>query len=64
MRELKEKLLERIKKIDSSKESLLNFTKFTFPKYEVSNFHKWLGADLDEFVKNDQVNRMMLFAPP
>lgn len=63
MQSIKEKLLERINVIKKSKSSLLGFTKFTFPKYEISKFHSWLGADLDEFIHGD-ISRMMLFAPP
>lgn len=63
MNELKTKLLERVKLIGQAKRNLLNFTTFTFPKYEVSNFHKWLGEDLDEFIHGG-TSRMMLFAPP
>lgn len=64
MEGLKEKLLNRINQIKKSKESLLEFTTFTFPKYEVSKFHKWLSEDLDEFIFNAEISRMMLFAPP
>ncbi len=60
---LKGKLLARTQKIQKAKETLLDFTTFTFPKYQVSKFHSWLGADLDEFIFG-HVSRMMLFAPP
>lgn len=59
---LKERLIQRVKEIREAKQDLIHFTKFTFPKYQVSNFHEWLGADLQEFIETG--NRMMLFAPP
>jgi predicted phage terminase large subunit-like protein len=60
---LREKLKSRINKIKAAQESLLDFTTYTFPKYEVSDFHNWITKDLDEFVFGD-CNKMMLFAPP
>lgn len=64
MESIKEKLLQRVENIKKSKEDILGFTTFTFPKYEVSKFHEWLAADLNEFIFSPEITRMMLFAPP
>lgn len=56
-------LKKRVDKIDESKKSLLAFTTETKKDYIVSEFHKNITDDLDEFIFGS-INKMMIFAPP
>ncbi|MEY2703415.1 MAG: hypothetical protein RLY43_2054, partial [Bacteroidota bacterium] len=44
--------------------SMLDFTLWTFPEYEVNWHHKLICDKLDEFIYSKTSHRLMIFAPP
>lgn len=48
---------------EKARRSLLEFTKYTFPKYEVNWHHKALAKQLDRILSHD-LTRLMVFMPP
>jgi predicted phage terminase large subunit-like protein len=55
--------LAKIKKILRAQTSLLNFTRFTKPDYEVKWFHKEICRVLDKLEEGD-IQKLMIFVPP
>lgn len=61
---LKLKALERRKlKLAARQGSVLAFTKYTFPKYEI-NWHHKLTADYIDRLITGEIRRLMIFEPP
>ena len=46
-----------------ARRSLIAFTTYTFPQYEVNWHHQLVGKYLDKFVKRE-IKRLMIFEPP
>ncbi|KKM97267.1 hypothetical protein LCGC14_1169910, partial [marine sediment metagenome] len=56
---------EKAARINAAKESLIDFTKYTFPTYKADPFHEHVAGGLDNVVKGvEGWDRLMLFAPP
>lgn len=53
----------QLKAMKRARNSLLDFTTFTFPGYQVNWHHKLLCQKLDEFV-DGPIDRLMVFMPP
>ena len=58
-RELKEKLY----RIRAQEGSILHYTKYTFPGYQVNWHHRLLAKYLDQFIQK-KIKRLMIFMPP
>jgi predicted phage terminase large subunit-like protein len=67
---LKQKSVERLKALNQerlerlkARQSLIGFTEYTLPKYKAAPHHKIIAEHLEAVVRND-INRLMIFAPP
>lgn len=56
--------LLQLKTMKLSRESLEHFTTWTFPQYEVNWHHRAIFDTLNRFIYTDEINRLMIFAPP
>lgn len=56
--------LLQLRTLQVSRLSLLEFTTFTFPQYEVNWHHELICDVLDRFVHTNKIPRLMIFAPP
>jgi len=48
---------------EAAKNSLLHFTKYTYPQYIAEPAHRLIAAKLDQVV-DGEIDRLMIFAPP
>jgi len=49
---------------EKARRSLLNFTTFTFPDYQVNWHHRLLANKLTDFLNSPHPSRLMIFMPP
>ncbi len=56
--------LLQLKTMKLARSSLEYFTTWTFPQYEVNWHHRLMFDVLNRFVYTDEINRLMIFAPP
>ena len=59
----KKKIIKKQAKIQLAQNNLLDFTRYTFPKYQVNWHHRLLANKLDKVVTGE-VKRLMIFMPP
>lgn len=55
--------LLKLEQIESAKESLIDFTKWTFTNYEISDHHRRYADALDKFSRGE-IKNLMVFMPP
>lgn len=55
--------LIKLEEQDHAEECLINFTKWTFPNYEVSDHHRRYSTALDKFSRGE-IKNLMVFMPP
>lgn len=55
--------LLKLEEQDHATEGLINFTKWTFPNYEVSEHHRRYAKALDDFAQG-KIKNLMVFMPP
>jgi hypothetical protein len=53
---------ELIKRLDAT-EQLMEFTRYTFRKYQVNSHHKTIASQLER-VERGEIDRLMLLVPP
>lgn len=55
--------LLKAEEIEKAKEDLIDFTKWTFPNYEISDHHRRYANALDKF-SSGEIKNLMVFMPP
>jgi hypothetical protein len=58
-----QEIIQKAAKIELAKRSLIDFTTYTMPKYEVNWHHDYIAKILTEFSEGN-IKKLMLFVPP